>query len=82
MTPLKMGWLYYPRKPTSVSVAATAIGGMTQAGKAKIYARCRTFVPATWLNADQRPLPRAADVQQTVALALWHWDKIGLPVST
>jgi hypothetical protein len=61
--------------------AATVIGGMTQTGKAKIYARCRTFVPATWLNADQQFLPRAADVQQTVALDLWHWDKIALPVS-
>jgi sarcosine oxidase gamma subunit len=62
--------------------AATVIGGMTQTGKAKIYARCRTFVPASWLKSDQQFLPRAADVQQTVALALWHWDRIGevLPV--
>jgi hypothetical protein len=58
------------------------IGGMTQkTGKAKIYARCRTFVPSSWLNADQQFLPRAVDVEQTVALELWHWDKIGLPVS-
>jgi hypothetical protein len=30
-------------------------------------------------------LPRATDVESTVALALWHWDKIGeaiLPAST
>jgi hypothetical protein len=81
---LKMGCLFYPpRKQTSVSFAATVIGGMTkQTGKAKIYARCRTFVPSTWLNADQQFLPRAVDVEQTVATDLWHWDKIGevLPV--
>jgi hypothetical protein len=76
-----MGFLFYPREQTSVSFAATVIGGMTQTGKAKIYARCRTFVPATWLNADQQFLPCAADVKNTVALALWQWDKIGLPVS-
>jgi hypothetical protein len=62
-----------PRKQTSVSFAATVIGGMTkQTGKAKIYARCRTFVPLTWLNADQQFLPRAVDVEQTVATDLWH----------
>jgi hypothetical protein len=53
------------------------IGGMTQTGKARIYARCRTFVPSTWLKADQQFLPRAADVEQTVAISLWQWDKIG-----
>jgi hypothetical protein len=53
--------------------AATVIGGMTQTGKTRIYARCRTFVPATWLKPDQRPLPRAADVENTVALSLWGW---------
>jgi hypothetical protein len=77
-------------KPTSIylpagsgAFAATIIGGMTTTGKARIYARCRTFVPSTWLNADQQFLPRAVNVQNTVALALWHWDKIGevLPVS-
>jgi hypothetical protein len=74
-------------KPTSIylptgsgAFAATVIGGMTQTGKARIYARCRTCVPASWLNADQQFLPRATDVEQTVALDLWHWDKIGLPV--
>jgi hypothetical protein len=50
---------------------------MTQTGKARIYARCRTFVPSTWLKADQQFLPRAADVEQTVAISLWQWDKIG-----
>jgi hypothetical protein len=74
---LEMGCLFYPRKQTSASFAATVIGGMTQAGKVRTYARCRTFVPATWLKPDQKPLPRAADVQQTVALDLWQWDKIG-----
>ena len=63
----------------SGAFVATIIGGMTTTGKAKIYARCRTFVPAAWLNADQQFLSRAADVKNTVALALWHWDKIGLP---
>jgi hypothetical protein len=71
-------------KPTSIylpagsgAFAATVIGGMTQTGKAKIYARCRTFVPASWLNADQQPLPRAADDGDTVATGLWQWDKFG-----
>jgi hypothetical protein len=41
-----MGCLLYPRKQTSVSTAATVIGGMTQTGKARIYARRRTFVMA------------------------------------
>jgi hypothetical protein len=75
-------------KPTSIYLpagsgcfAATVIGGMTQTGKTKIYARCRTFVPTIWLKPDQQPLLRAVDVEQTVALDLWHWDKIGLPVS-
>jgi sarcosine oxidase gamma subunit len=36
----------------SGAFAATVIGGMTQTGKAKIYARCRTFVPASWLKPD------------------------------
>jgi hypothetical protein len=76
-------------KPTSIYLTAgsgcfagNVIGGMTQAGKARIYARCRTFVPASWLKPDQQFLPRAVNVQNTVALALWHWDKIGevLPV--
>ena len=66
-----------------MSFAATVIGGMTQTRKARrIYARCRTFGPATWLKPDQQFLPRAVDVEQTVALDLWHWDRIGLPVST
>jgi hypothetical protein len=79
-----MGCLFYPRKQTSVSFAATVIGGMTQAGKAYVYARCRTFIPATWLKPDQRPLLRAADVENTVALELWGWDRVGeaIPVST
>ena len=76
-------------KPTSIylpagsgAFAAAIIGGMTQkTGKARIYARCRTFVPSSWLNADQQFLPRAVNVQNTVALDLWHWNKIGLPVS-
>jgi hypothetical protein len=41
----------------------------------QIYARCRTFVPASLLNADKQFLPRAVGVEQTVALDLWHWDK-------
>jgi hypothetical protein len=49
--------------------------------KARIYARCRTFVPASWLKADQQFLPRAVDVENTVALALWRWDKIGEAIS-
>jgi hypothetical protein len=32
-------------------------------------------VPATWLKPDQQFLPRTADVESTVALALWRWDK-------
>jgi hypothetical protein len=76
-------------KPTSIYLtagsgcfAATVIGGITQTGKTRIYARCRTFVPASWLKPDQQILPRAVNVQNTVALALWHWVKIGevLPV--
>src|SRR4029077_7764203 len=43
--------------------------------------RCESFVPASWLNADQQFLPRAVNVQNTVALALWHWDRIGVPVA-
>jgi hypothetical protein len=68
----------------SGAFAATVIGGMTQTGKTRIYARCKTFVPSTWLKPDQQYLPPAADVENTVALALWRWDKIGeaiLPVS-
>jgi hypothetical protein len=75
-------------KPTSIYLpagsgcfAATVIGGMTQTGKPRIYARCRTFVPASWLKPDQQFLPRAVNVQNTVALALWRWDRIGVPVA-
>jgi sarcosine oxidase gamma subunit len=71
--------IYLPAR--SGAFAATVIGGVTTTGKAKIYARCRTFVHSSWLNADQQFLPRAVDVEQTVALDLWHWDKFGLPVS-
>jgi hypothetical protein len=46
LTPLKWDVCFTPRKQTSVSFAATVIGGMTQTGKARIYARCRTFVMA------------------------------------
>jgi hypothetical protein len=56
---------------------AKVIGGITQGGKQRIYGRCRTFVPASFLNEDQHPVPRAVNVQNTVALAIWHWDKIG-----
>jgi hypothetical protein len=68
---------------TEGAFAATVIGGMTQTGKARIYARCKTFVPSTWLKPDQQFLPRAVDVQNTAALDLWHWgERIGevLPV--
>jgi hypothetical protein len=67
----------------SGAFAATLIGGMTtQTRKTRIYARCRTFVPSSWLNSDQQFLPPAADVEATVATALWHWDKIGSPVAS
>jgi hypothetical protein len=64
--------------------AATVIGGMTQTGKTRIYARCRTYVPATWLKPDQGLLRRAADVGSTVALKLWGWHRDGeaIPLST
>jgi hypothetical protein len=68
----------------SGAFAANLIGGMTQTGKPRIYARCRTFVPATWLKPDQVFLPRAADAENTVAVSLWQWNRIGeaiLPVS-
>lgn len=58
--------------------AGHVIGGMTQTtGNARIYARCRTFVPASCLKPDQLLLPRAAHVAQTVALDLWQRDRIG-----
>jgi hypothetical protein len=61
----------YVRSPR---LAASAASGQA---KPRIYARCRTVVPATWLKPDQQFLPRTADVESTVALALWRWDKIG-----
>jgi hypothetical protein len=60
----------------SGAFAATVIGGMTQTGKVRIYARCRTYVPQTWMKPDQ-PLSRAADVENTVAIALWGWNRVG-----
>jgi hypothetical protein len=71
-------------KAGSGAFAATVIGGRTESGKIRIYARCRTFVPASWLNADQTFLPRADNAENTVAVSLWQWNKIGeaiLPVS-
>jgi hypothetical protein len=57
--------------------AATVIGGLTQSGHARIYARVRTFVPASWLKPDQHCLPRATDVENMVAIALWGWHRVG-----
>jgi hypothetical protein len=48
----------------------TVIGGRIAAGKDCIHRRCRTFIPASWLKPDQLFLPRAANVQNTVAISL------------
>jgi hypothetical protein len=52
--------------------AATVIGARTRDGqKHFVYARAGTWLNAPLLKADQKPLPRAATPEQTVALALW-----------
>jgi hypothetical protein len=52
--------------------AATVVGARTTDGqKHFVYARAGTFLTAPMLKPDQKPLPRAASAERTVALALW-----------
>jgi hypothetical protein len=68
--------IYLPAGPGAFT--GSVIGGRTaDGGKSFIYARCRTFLPASWMRPDQVPLPRAKDAKSTVALALWRWDDGG-----
>jgi hypothetical protein len=61
------------------ALAATCIGAKTLDGQRHYtYARTHTYLSAAMLKPDQVMLPRAAEPEQTVALALWHWDRDGV----
>ena len=63
--------------------AATVIGARTTDGqKHFVYARAGTWLNAPMLKPDQTPLPRAANPEQTVALAIWKWGGAGMVVPT
>jgi hypothetical protein len=52
--------------------AATIVGAKTRNGqKHFVYARAGTWLSTAMLKPDQTPLPRAANAERTVALALW-----------
>jgi len=64
--------IYLPGGPGCF--VGVAIDGKTRSGQQYVYMRAQTWIPAAWMRKDQRPLPRAADPEKTVALALWRWD--------
>jgi hypothetical protein len=63
--------------------AATVVGAKTTDGqKHFVYARAGTWLNAPMLKPDQKPLPRAASAERTVALAIWKWGEHGMVVPT
>ena len=66
---LEMGCLYYPRKQTSVTYAATVVGARSGA-HSFLYARAATWIDGTMLRADQVPLSKAESAEASVARLL------------